>query len=98
MKPMLKIIDAIYLHDYVLRITFSTNETQDVDLSPMVFRDTNGIFDPLRDINVFRQFRVDYTLCWGEDIDVAPEYFFFLAHKNDPRYAALFREWGYIKE
>jgi hypothetical protein len=97
MKPLLEIIEAKYLHDYVLRIMFSTNEMVDVDLSPMIFHDKRGIFDPLKDIDFFRQFRVDYTLCWGDDIDVAPEYLYFLAHKNDVQYEALFREWGYIE-
>ena len=97
MKPLLEMIDATYLHDYVIRITFSTNEIVDVDLSPMIFQDTKGIFDPLKNADFFRQFRVDYTLCWGDDIDVAPEYFFFLAHKNDSQYEALFKKWGYIE-
>ena len=37
-----------------------------------------------------------YTICWGDDIDVAPEYLFFLANKDKPEYHQQFVEWGYL--
>lgn len=97
MESLLEIIKAEYLHDYVIQITFSTNEKVDLDLSPMIFRDSSHVFEPLKNIEFFKQFHVAYTLCWGDEIDVAPEYLYFLAHKNDAEYEALLREWGYIE-
>jgi hypothetical protein len=96
MKPVLEIVNAEYLHDYVIRIEFNTNEVLDVDLLPMILHDRNGVFSPLLDAFFFQNFHVNYTLCWGDEIDVAPEYLFFLAHKNDEAYQSLFKEWGYV--
>lgn len=98
MEHPLEITQATYLHDYVLQIKFNTNEEVELDLLPMIEQDALGIYEPLKKVDFFRQFHVDYTLCWDKDIDVAPEYIYFLAHKNDPQFQALFREWGYIKE
>ena len=49
-----------------------------------------------KNIDLFSNFHLDYTLCWGQDIDVAPEYLFFLAHRYSTKYAPLFKEWGYV--
>lgn len=97
MEPVLEIVDAEYLHDYVIRIKFNTDEIVDVDLTPMIALDKTGVFNPLKNIVFFQHFHVDYTLCWGDEIDVAPEYLYFLAHKNNESYQSLFKEWGYIE-
>ena len=95
MNDVLKIIEAIYLHDYIIHLKFSTNEELDLDLLPMIKEDKIGIFQALKRIDYFSNFHLDYTLCWGQDIDVAPEYLFFLAHRHSPEYTHLFKEWGY---
>lgn len=96
MEPMLAIIKAEYLYDYVIKVKFNNDEEFELDLMPMLESDNIGIFEPLKQINFFKTFHVDYTLCWGDEIDVAPEYIYFLAHKNDPKYRQLFIEWGYL--
>ena len=96
MGSLLEIIEAKYMHDYTLQLKFNTQEECVVDLMPMLKEDRIGIFEPLKNLSFFRHFRVDYTLCWGDEIDVAPEYIYFLAHKNDPKYQSLFQEWGYL--
>lgn len=97
MSDLLEIINANYLHDKVVHLKFNSNEEFDVDLSPMIENDKIGIFQSLRDNNVFKKFRVDYTLCWNDDIDVAPEYLYFLANKDNNQKHNLFKEWGYLK-
>lgn len=97
MEPVLEIVGAEYLHDYVVRIKFNTGEIVDVDLAPMIDHDKTGVFTPLKDTAFFQNFHVNYTLCWGDEIDVAPEYLYFLAHKNDASHQSLFKEWGYIE-
>ena len=96
MEPLIEIIDAKYLHDYTVWVKFNNNEEYELDLTPMIEGDSVGIFEPLKKINFFKNFHVDYTLCWENEIDVAPEYIYFLAHKSDVEYQALFKEWGYI--
>lgn len=96
MEDVLQIIDAKYLHDYVVHLKFSTNEEFDLDLLPMIKEDKVGIFDSLKQLDFFSKFYLDYTLCWGNDIDVAPEYLLFLAHRYNAEYQTLFKKWGYI--
>lgn len=96
MKDMLKILDAKYLHDHVMWIKFSINEEFDLDLTPMLEGDDLGVFEPLKQIEFFKKFHVDYTICWDGELEVAPEYFYFLAHRNDASFQELFKEWGYI--
>lgn len=96
MEPLLEITEAKYLHDHVVWVKFNNDEAFELDLAPMLEGDNSGIFEPLKQIDFFQNFHVDYTLCWGEEIDVAPEYIYFLAHKNDAEYQQLFREWGYV--
>lgn len=96
MKDILKIIEAKYLHDYIIHLKFNTDEEFDLDLYPMIKEDKVGIFKPLKQLDYFSKFHLDYTLCWGQDIDVAPEYLFFLAHRHDSKYKPLFKKGGYI--
>lgn len=96
MEPVLEIIEAEYLHDYVIKVKFNNDEEFELDLSSMLEGDNIGVFEPLKQIDFFKAFHVDYTLCWGNEIDVAPEYIYFLAHKNDSKYQQLFKEWGYL--
>jgi len=96
MKKLLEIIKAKYLHDYVIRVTFNNDEEFDIDFSTMMKRDKTSIYESLKDLKFFSNFHVDYTLCWGDDIDVAPEYIYFLAHEGELEYQPLFKKWGYI--
>jgi hypothetical protein len=97
MSNLLEVVSAHYLHDKLIHMKFNNNEEFDINLAPMIENDTIGIFKPLRDNNVFKQFKVDYTLCWNDDIDIAPEYLYFLAHKENQDKQQLFKDWGYIK-
>ena len=36
------------------------------------------------------------TLTWPGDLDVAPEYLYFLAFSSDPALQELFEQWGYL--
>lgn len=96
MSESLRITSAKYLYDNFIHINFNNGEEFDIDLTPMIEGDNIGVFKPLKDKQIFKSFKVDYTLCWKDDIDVAPEYFYFLAHKNDADKQQLFKEWGYL--
>jgi hypothetical protein len=50
-------------------------------------RDVLGgpIFEPLRDVDVFKRFRVEgHTLAWETGADFAPEYLHGLVHSETP--------------
>jgi hypothetical protein len=39
---------------------------------------------------------VDYTISWENGLDLAPEFLYFLAFRNEPELQELFRKWGYL--
>jgi Protein of unknown function (DUF2442) len=93
---MLHISLAEYLGDHRVRVVFDNGREGVADLSAMV-GNSSKVFAPLRDVSVFSQLFIKYgTLCWPGDLDVAPEYIYFLAFRDDEGLHGLFEEWGYI--
>ncbi len=74
MVPRLK--NAEYLGDYRLRLSFDDGTEGDIDLEDELWGE---VFEPLRDKELFKQFRVDTdlrTVVWPTGADLAPEYLF----------------------
>jgi hypothetical protein len=95
---MLHISDAEYLGDYRVRFVFNNGREGAADLHSMIFDDPRLPFAALRDKDVFQQLFVDHgALCWPGDLDVAPEYIYFLVFRDDESLHGLFEEWGYIE-
>lgn len=70
----LHVIKAEYLRGYALLLLFNDGTSGEIDLEPYL---VGEVFEPLRDINAFRQFRVDIelqTLVWENGADLAPEF------------------------
>jgi len=60
--------------DYTVHVRFEDGLSADVDLSYLL--DYGGVFEPLRDLEYFRQLRADGeagTIVWPNDADIAPE-------------------------
>lgn len=71
-----KVIEAQYAHDFTIRVRFSDGTEGDVDLSQELHGE---VFEPLRNIAVFRGFTVHpefHTLCWPNGADLAPEFLY----------------------
>lgn len=69
-----RLVDARYLHDFVLWLRFSDGVEGELDLRAEL---DGPIFEPLKDIDFFRQFRIDpdlHTLVWSNGADFAPEF------------------------
>ena len=95
---MLSVVEAHYVDGFKIDLTFSDQKRGRVDLGKFIDGTTIPPFKRLRDVDVFKAFAVDYTLVWGEDLDLAPEYLYYEAFKNDPDLVPLFREWGYLSD
>jgi hypothetical protein len=94
---MLEINKAEYMGDYVINLSFNNGRTGSVDLEKTLFYDNRPVFATLRNKAYFRQFKVEYsTIVWSNKLDMAPEYLFFLAFKDDPELQDQFKTWGYI--
>ena len=94
----LHIKQATYISDYKVEVLFNNGQQGVADLSELV---GEGVFAPLQDQAVFAQLQVDdelETLVWPGGVDVAPEFVYYQAFKDDPRLAEQFRCWGYVQE
>lgn len=72
--------EAEPLDGYTVRVRFEDGTSADVDLSYLV--DHGGVFEPLRELDFFRQLRADPeagTIVWPNDADIAPETLYALA-------------------
>ncbi len=93
---MLSIIDAKYKNDYKIAVEFNDHKKGIVDLKDFVINGKIKPFKQLQDIEKFKNFKVDYTIKWNDELDLAPEYLYFKAFENDENLKNKFKEWGYI--
>ncbi len=71
-----KLENARYVRDYTIRVKFSDGIEGDIDLSGELWGE---VFEPLKDSEVFRAFRLDKelnTVSWPTGADLAPEFLY----------------------
>jgi len=71
-----KLESAEYIADYRIRIRFADGRQGEIDLAEDLWGE---VFEPLKDVSVFRQFRLDAalnTIAWETGADLAPEYLY----------------------
>ncbi|OQY57574.1 MAG: hypothetical protein B6245_16335 [Desulfobacteraceae bacterium 4572_88] len=91
---ILHVEKAIYLSDYMIQVSFNNGRTGIADLANIL----KGIFEPLKDKTLFSQFKTDKeinTVSWPNGADIAPEYLYFLAFRDEPELQEKFEKWGY---
>ena len=68
------VLEARYVGGYVVWLRFRDGTVGEIDLEREL---TGPVFEPLRDLDVFRQFAIheDFqTLVWPNGADLAPEF------------------------
>lgn len=95
-SELLQITRAYYVQGYVIEVEFNNGEIHQLDFEPLVFGKNKKQYQPLQDLEFFRNFKLDYTIFWSEDLAPVPEYLYFLAHQYDETKHDLFRAWGYL--
>ena len=73
---ILHVKEAKYLHDYVLWLRFNDGAEGVVDLKDDLYGE---VFEPLKDIERFKSFKVDpdlETIVWDNGADLAPEFLY----------------------
>ncbi|MFO0697873.1 MAG: DUF2442 domain-containing protein [Nitrospira sp.] len=69
-----RVVDARHVHDFVLWLKFSDGAEGELDLRGEL---DGFIFEPLQNIELFKQFRIDpdlHTLVWPNGADFSPEF------------------------
>jgi hypothetical protein len=77
------LIEAIPATDYEVRVRFDDGLSARVDLSYLL--EYGGVFEPLHDLEYFRQLRADPdagTIVWPNDADIAPETLYLRAQDD----------------
>lgn len=94
------ITDARYVGGYRVEVTFNNGRKGVADFEESL---DGPVFEPLKDVSEFSKLRVNeemQTIVWpdGTDMppDMAPEYIYFLAFRDDLELQEQFRAWGYI--
>ena len=71
-----KLESARYVGGYRLELTFEDGRVGEIDLEDELWGE---VFEPLRDPDQFKDFRVDeelQTIVWSTGADLAPEYLY----------------------
>lgn len=72
---MTRILDAKYISDYKIEISFDDAKTGCADLSPIFTIDNRPLIAELRDTSKFAKFSVAHNaITWGNGVDISPEY------------------------
>lgn len=71
---ILHVEEVHYVRDFVVWLRFNDGAAGEVDLKDELFGE---VFEPLKDLAAFRQFRLDpelNTITWNNGADLPPEY------------------------
>lgn len=71
---MLELVSAEYVNEYRIRVCFNNGECGIVDLKDALW---GAVFEPLKDLELFKRFKVSdilHTIHWENDADLAPEF------------------------
>ena len=92
----LHVTDAKYLEDYKIEVSFNNGRKGIADLTDAL---RGAMFEPLKNKAIFSSLAVDKeldTIVWSNGADLAPEYIYFQAFKNEPELQQQFKQWGYL--
>lgn len=73
---ILHVKEAKYHHDYVIWLRFNDGAEGEVNLKDELYGD---VFEPLKDLEMFKLFKVDpllETIVWENGADLAPEFLY----------------------
>jgi len=94
---MIEVNTAEYAGDYNINLVFNDGRVGTANLEQTIFSDKRTIFTKLREKSAFAKFKVEHsTVVWSDELDLASEYLFYLAFRDDPDLQEKYREWGYI--
>lgn len=91
----IQITEAKYLDGYRVEVMFNNGKKGVADFSDNL---KGPVFEPLLDLSLFSRLAVDRelgTIVWPNGADVAPEFIYYKAFRDNPELTDQFRKWGY---
>ncbi len=80
---ILNVNQVKHIENYKVQLTFSNGETRIIDLKDTIFQDHRKIFEPLRNLEYFQNFKINLnTITWPNEADFAPEFLLELSDKQ----------------
>ena len=74
---MVYVIQAKYMGQYKIHLIFSDKKEGVVDLKDIITNDRRAIFQALKDVEQFKQFKVAMdTVVWSNGLDLSPEFLY----------------------
>ena len=70
------VTESVYIGGYKLKVRFDNGESKVVDLQPHI---DGPIFEPLKDLDFFKSFYVNYdidTVAWPNNADFSPDFLY----------------------
>lgn len=96
-KAIISVVNADYMGEYKIHIGFNDGKQGKIDFKEIITDDHRPIFNQLKDISIFKNFKIDFaTLVWPNELDITPEFLYFKAFTHDPLLKQQFEECGYI--
>jgi hypothetical protein len=81
---ILNVIYAEYKVGYRVYLTFNNGESVLADQEETLLNDSRKIFQPLRDIDYFKSFKIRLnTIAWDNQADFAPEFLLELGKQQE---------------
>ncbi|MCP4753664.1 MAG: DUF2442 domain-containing protein [Proteobacteria bacterium] len=93
---ILHVTKAKYLENFKIELSFNDGKTGIVDLSDSL---DGPVFEVLKEKSEFSKLKLDdelHTIQWPNGVDLAPEYLYFKAFRNQSDLQKRFKDWGYI--
>jgi hypothetical protein len=72
---IINIVRAEYKEGFKIFLSFSNNESLIVDLKTTIYSDHRKIFEPLKEVEYFKTFKIRLnTITWDNEANFAPEF------------------------
>lgn len=69
----LRVVELKYIEEYKLKVKFNDETVKLIDMKDYLEKNRDTVFAPLIDKEIFKKAYVDFTVCWPNEIDLAPE-------------------------
>lgn len=72
---IINVVNAEYKNGYKILLDLNNHESVLVDLKTTIYTDPRKIFEPLRNLEYFKTFKIRLnTITWDNEADFAPEF------------------------